>query len=143
MKKYRLFVICIVLMTLLAGCGSKETSTVKIDYGNSSIYTKKDMNDAIEIIEKEFSSWEGCELHSISYSSDDVCTDEKNIAWMNDFEKANENDPDFTQCIMFDSSFHSPKKDAGAWEPDEEYTGWSWWLARSEGGKWQLMTWGY
>ena len=44
--------------------------------------------------------------------------------------------------MMFDSSFRSPKKGGGAWEPDEEYT-WSWWLARSEGGEWKLMAWGY
>ena len=48
----------------------------------------------------------------------------------------------FTQCIAFDSSFHSPENGGGAWEANEEYT-WSWWLARSEGGKWKLMTWGY
>ena len=34
------------------------------------------------------------------------------------------------------------KKGGGAWEANEEYT-WSWWLARSEGGEWNLMTWGY
>ena len=48
----------------------------------------------------------------------------------------------FTQCIAFESSFRSPKKGGGAWEANEEYT-WSWWLARSEGGEWNLMTWGY
>ena len=26
---------------------------------------------------------------------------------------------------------------------DTEYTGWKWWLARSDGGEWKLMTWGY
>lgn len=130
-------------MVMDADCSDNKTSNVNINYGNSSIYTKKDMDDAIEIIKKEFSSWEKCELHSISYSSDDVCTNEKNIAWMNDLEEANDNDQTFTQCIMFDSSFHSPKKDAGSWNPDEEYTGWSWWMARSEGGEWKLMTWGY
>ena len=28
-------------------------------------------------------------------------------------------------------------------EKISEYTGWQWWLARSNGGKWKLMTWGY
>ena len=27
--------------------------------------------------------------------------------------------------------------------PDEEYTDWQWWLARSEGGQWKLLTYGY
>ena len=116
---------------------NNTASDVKIYYGNSAIYTEKDMNDAIEIIKEKINSWEGCELHSLSYSSDD-CNNADNIAWMNDFD-SNEI---FTQCIVFESSFRSPKEGGGAWEANEEYT-WSWWLARSEGGKWQLMTWGY
>jgi len=31
----------------------------------------------------------------------------------------------------------------GAWEADKEYTDWQWWLAREEGGDWELLTWGY
>lgn len=42
---------------------------VKIDYGASSIYTKEEMDAAIELIKKEFNTWDGCELHSISYST--------------------------------------------------------------------------
>ena len=61
-----------------------------------------------------------------------------------DVSVAAKDDPEvFTQCIAFDSSFHSPKTDSGAWNPDEEYTDWSWWLARSDGGEWKLMTYGY
>ena len=64
---------------------------------------------------------------------------------MNELAAARGQDATFTQCIFFESSFHSPKKgeDAGAWNPDEEYTGWQWCLARTEGGPWILMTNGY
>ena len=58
-------------------------------------------------------------------------------------EEANDAKETFTQCIMFTSSFHSPKEGGGAWMPDEEYTDWHWWLGRSDGGQWKLMTWGY
>ena len=142
MKRTIAIVLCLVLMFSVVGCGNSTTENVKIDYGTSAIYTEEDMKDAIEKIKENFKSMEGCELHNLSYSSDDVCTDEENIAWMNDLERANDNSQVFTQCIMFDSSFRSPKKGGGAWEPNEEYT-WSWWLARSEGGEWKLMTWGY
>ncbi len=141
MKKRGLFAICMVLIALFAGCGNKAAPAVTIDYGNSSIYTKEDMDDAVAIIRATFDTWEGCELHSVSYSSDDVCTSEKNIAWMNQLEEANDNEQVFTQCIMFDTGFHSPKKGATALNLDEEYE-WGWWLARREGGEWKLMTWG-
>ena len=64
---------------------------------------------------------------------------------MNELEEADDagKREDFTQCIMFTGSFHTPKYNAGAWNPDEEYTDWQWWLARPEGGQWKLMTSGY
>lgn len=133
--------LCLVLALSLVGCGNSTISDVKIDYGNSSIYTEEDMNAAIEIIKETFSTFEGCELHSLSYSSDEACNNADNIAWMNDLEEANDNKEVFTQCIAFDSSFRSPKNGGGAWEANEEYI-WSWWLARSDGGEWKLMTWG-
>ena len=117
---------------------------IEIDYGESYIYSRQDMDEAIEVIIGEFSTWEGCELHSIAYSSDEFCND-SNIAWMNELEEADDagKREDFTQCIMFTGSFHTPKYNAGAWNPDEEYTDWQWWLARSESGQWKLMTSGY
>ena len=142
MKKTVTAVLCLVIVLLFVGCGKADISKVKIDYGKSSVYSEEDMNAAIEVIKKQFSSFEGCELHSLSYKSDEECNNDDNIAWMNDLEKANDNKEVFTQCIAFDSSFRSPKKGGGAWNANEEYT-WSWWLARIEGGKWKLMTWGY
>ena len=142
MRRKLICTLLFMCLCTLAGCGKNNTSEVKIDYGNSKLYTKDDMKEAIGLIKKEFETWEGCELHSIAYVSDDENNDE-NIEWMNELETANDNKEHFTQCIVFRSEFHSPKKQSGSWEPDQEYTGWGWWLARSEGGAWKLMTWGY
>lgn len=64
---------------------------------------------------------------------------------MNDLAKDQNTGSAFTQCISFESDFHSPKnsKEQGSWNLDEEYEGWQWWLARTDGGNWQLITWGY
>lgn len=120
----------------------KEESAEYLDYGTSSIYTKAEIDAAIELIKKEFSTWDGCELHSISYSTDEECS-ESNIAWMNEIGKATDVKETFTQCIMLKSNFHSPLNGGSGFNPDEEYTDWQWWLARSEGGQWKLMTYGY
>ena len=124
-----------------AGCGRAATANAAVDYGASSIYTQADMDEAINVIKKAFRSMKGCELHSLSYTSDD-CTGADNVAWMNKLGEADGAKEIFTQCIVFESSFFSPEKGGGAWEAGQEYT-WSWYLARSEGGKWKLMTWGY
>ena len=109
-----------------------------IDYGTSETYSKEDMDAAIALIRGEFDSWEGCELHAIRYASDECCS-EDNLNWMNELGE----DKGYTQCIEFLSDFHSPVEATGAWEPDQEYADWQWWLARTDGGEWELLTWGY
>ena len=118
-----------------------EFNCYSISNGKRKVYSKEEIDSAIEIIKKQFASFEGCELHSLSYMPDEECNNADNIEWMNDL-RTDDNKEAFTQCIAFESSFRSPKKGGGAWEANEEYT-WSWWLARSEGGEWNLMTWGY
>lgn len=141
MKKILIVVFCLVMSLFFVSCGKGNTSNVKIDYGTSSVYSKAEMDSAIEVIKKQFGSFEGCELYSLSYMSDEECNNADNIEWMNDL-RTDDIKEVFTQCIAFKSSFRSPKEGGGAWEADKEYT-WSWWLARSEGGQWKLMTWGY
>ena len=114
---------------------------MKIDYGNSELYTQEDMDAAIQVIEAEFATWEGCELHSLAYGGDAACSDE-NIEWLNGLEMKEQTEP-FTQCILFSSSFHSPVEQRDAWDADTEYEGWQWWLGRSDGGAWKLVTCGY
>ena len=104
---------------------------------DSGVFTAEDIVEAEAVIHEEFDSW-GCELHSLAYAGDDCCTEE-NLAWMNSLGDGES----FTQCIEFLSDFSSPEDAAGAWEPDSEYTDWQWWLARADGGDWQLLTWGY
>lgn len=142
MKKAIAILLLITVLCGSAACAKKQKTEVSIDYGNSALYSKEDMDAAIAVIRKEFDTWDGCELHSISYGSDDACSAE-NIRWMNELEAANDAKENFSQCILFISDFHSPKNGGGAWNADQEYTDWQWWLARSEGGSWKLMTWGY
>ena len=138
MKRLLAMVVMFGCLLVLGGFGNRAVKDAAIDYGSSDVYTREDMDGAVAEILKTFRTMEGCELHSLAYSSDAICTDPENVAWMNELGDGE----NFTQCIMFDSSFRSPKDGGGSWEADEEYT-WSWWLARTEGGKWSLMTWGY
>lgn len=143
MKKTSALTLIAAILLCLCACGKATPPEVKIEYGKSALYTKEEMDAAIEVIKQKFSTWKGCELHSISYTSDDECN-EDNLAWLNGIEAENDAKESFTQCIHFSSSFHSPKDASNtAWNEDEEYTDWGWWLARSDGGEWKLMTWGY
>ena len=114
MKKNMTAVLCLTMLLFFVGCGKEDIAKVQIDYGTSSVYSKEEMDSAIEVIEKQFSLFEGCELHSLSYMSDEKCNNANNIEWMNDL-RTDDNKEVFTQSIAFDSSFRSPKSGGGAW----------------------------
>ena len=143
MKKIVVLLLALCCVVGLTGCGSRSPADVKIDYGKSALYTKEEMDEAIGIIRQRFTEeqWKNCELHRIAYGTDEQCGAD-NLAWMNELRDADAQEP-FTRCIMFTSEFHSPRKNSGAFNTDEEYYGWQWWLARTDGGQWQIMTCGY
>ena len=112
--------------------------TITVDYGSSDLYTREDMDLAVEMIDSEFSTWKGCKYNLVAYAGDE-CNSQENLDWLNGLEEGQ----DYTQCIEFLSSFHSPKEGGGVWEPDTDYDDYQWWLARKDGGDWELLTWGY
>ena len=123
---------------LMEVLGMKAGAAVAIDYGESGLYTQAELAAAVAQIMEAFASFEGCELHSLRYAGA-VCTSTGNLLWLNSLEEGK----NFTQVAEFLSDFHSPVDGGGAWEADKEYKDWQWWLAREEGGDWQLLTWGY
>ena len=124
-----------VIALMLCGCG--DVSGVKINYGQSDIYTREDMDAAIDRIKNEFRTWEGCKLYTIDYAGDERSMGE--LDYVNDLDE----NADFVECIVFESSFHTPIDGGSGFNSDETYTGWSWYLARSSGDEWVLLTWGY
>ena len=141
MKKVLWFLISFLFVCQLTGCSLLINP--KIDYGNSNVYSKEEMDDAIKIIKKEFfNSFMGSELKNIRYVSDDKCGVDE-LEWLNVLAEDNGSSEHFTECMLFLSDFHSPKNGRGDLEADYEYTDWQWWLARSENGKWKLVTYGW
>ena len=116
----------------------KGGDEVAIDYGASGIYAQSDMDAAIALIQAEIATWHGVALHSVRYAGDEANSDE-NLARLNEMKPGQS----YTQCIEFLTDIHSPVQGGGAWMPDREYTDWQWWLARTEGGDWQIVSWGY
>lgn len=130
--KRKRFGIVFLILLLLQGCSNGgDVSKVQIDYGQSSIYSREDMDSAIQKIKEEFKTWKGAKLLSVSYTDDKRAEEE--LSYCNELKDG----ADFSECIVFESVFHSPKKDSGAWNPDQDYTGWQWYLARSGKEDWE------
>ena len=113
---------------------------VSYDYGNSSLYTREELEEAAVQVKNTFDTWEGCELHSLRYAGDE-CNTQENIDWLNSLDKG----AGYVQVAEFLSDFHSPvtSDEPTAWNLDTEYTDYQWWLGRTFGGSWQLVSFGY
>ncbi|MBO4897594.1 MAG: hypothetical protein J5590_04790 [Clostridia bacterium] len=116
-----------------------NSSEVVIDYGKSDVFSKEDMDEAINIINGKFAKWRDCDVHSIRFGGDDKNI-EDNVEWANDCIQGQ----NFTEVMEFETDFHSPTEVSGEWgDSDTEYDDYQWWFARPEDGKWQLFYWSY
>ena len=124
-------------------------ASAQIDYGTSKIYTREDMNAAIVLIKNQFSQWKGCKLRNIRYAGDG-CNSAENIRWLNEIGNTGivggDCEKKYVEVMEFLSDFYASKdvkKYGLTFNPDFEYKDWQWWLARTEGGDWELVSWGY
>lgn len=134
-KRIRAVVLAVIITLTVVFVGSNIRPVI-IDLGISENYSEQEMNDAIDLIKEEFNSWHGCKLYCISYAGDDVCRKELNYV--------NTLAPDgivYADAIVFRMSFRSPIFGGGGWNPNFRYD-WSWYLARTENGEWEVLTWG-
>lgn len=139
MKKFLAsFIAAIILLTF------NQAAAVEINYASSEIYMQAEMNAAIKIFKKQFGKWKGCKLKNIRYAGDE-CNNAENLKWLNEIATAQGYAPNFTQCIEFFSDFYVSKKAEKytVFNPDSEYKNYQWWLARTSGGDWKLLTFGY
>lgn len=122
-------------LTLEEYLGGTRAPEVALDYGESELYRRDELIEAAVQIKCDFAKWAGCELHSLRYAGDDQ-NNEENISWLNSLSEGS----DYSQIVCFTGSFHTPAEQSRAWEPDEEYSDYRWWLARGEDGGWELVT---
>ena len=125
-------------VTLEGWLGAVNETDVEIDYGTSEIFTPEQLKEAAIQIKCTFAPWKGCELHSLRYAGDEA-DNEENLDRLN---SSSEN-AEFTQVAEFLADFHSPVEESGAWEPDQEYKDYQWWLGLTEDGSWEVVDWGY
>ena len=135
-KKRLLTIVASVVLTIVLIFSVINLWPASIDYGSSEIYSREDMDEAITLIKDQFYSWEGCKLYSIYYTDDSFC--QREVDYVNTLA---DDGVTYTECIVFRTRFRSPIFGGGAWNANFEYD-WSWYLARTDGGEWDLLTWG-
>ena len=106
-------------------------------HGESEIYTREDRQSAAKLISNTVESFEGCKLYAVKYEGDEVS--QKNLEYCNSLAA---DGVTYSESIVFTSYFRSPIFNAGAWNPNDLYS-WSWYLARTNSGEWEILTYGY
>ena len=139
MKKLISLFLIFVITFSLTSCGG-DISNVKIDYGKSELYTKEELDDAIEVVFEEFKTWKGLKMLTISYTTDEHSYDM--LGYANSLAKSKNLVPNFTQVIEFKSDLYASKYAGSEGFSEGMVYNWGWILARSNGGKWHLMSWG-
>jgi D-alanyl-D-alanine carboxypeptidase len=125
-------------MTLEVWLGAVRDSDPVIDYGTSELYTREELEAAAVQVKCRFATYEGCMLQALRYAGD-ACNTPEALSSMN---HGNDGEP-YVQVVEFLSDFDGPEAGSEVWEPGEKVKDYEWWLARTENGGWQLVTWGY
>ena len=126
-------------ITLEGYLGKASEEEVDIDYGTSELYTEEELKDAAIQVKCKYAFWPGCELKSLKYAGDDASTEEK-LAWANELAP----DAGYTRVAEFIMVFETTENVEGTTlVPDHEYADYQWWLARTDDGGWEIVSFGY
>ena len=88
------------------------------------------MEDAVKVIKRKFKHMKGFELHKVYFVDDEFS--ESTLQAVNAKGKKQGWTEKFTQVV------YNPE-----WEANTEYIHYGWTLARSDGGKWRIISEGY
>lgn len=138
MKKTGIIILLLLFTVLFSSCEKSNIENVNIDLGNSDIYSRQELQAAADKISNEIKGWNSVkEVYSISYCGDETAIEELN--YCNTLK-----DKEYTQCVVFESSFETAgSAESDGFNSNSRYDGWQWYLARTDNGEWEMLTWGY
>ena len=102
----------------------------------SEIYSDEDLQAAVDKIVNYFDV--KVEMQEITYQWDEESANQLNYC--------KELNPEVDECVFFKTNFYIPQQDAvmaWAFEPDTTLTDYEWYLGRTAGGEWNVLTAGY
>ena len=138
-KKVRLWILLILIA--LAGMfsqrllGGGDVSQVQRVIGESSLYSKADIEQMMDTVERTFRrEFKGCTLLELKY--DEAFSQKQSGDWAEQCRT--------DEAVVLTSSFQVDGSGGdGSLNPNSTYSKWMWVLTRNEGGDWKMQTWGY
>lgn len=136
MKEVKIILLSLSLLLVFA-VGAKviyefsggRTFGVKKEIGPSERYTKREIREAMKVVEKKFkANFDGCILKTLEYEEDS--SDE---SWAKEYRA--------DRAMVLTSAFYVGKNaELGAFGPDNTYDGYVWVLTQNDGERWVLQT---
>ena len=128
MKKAVCLFLALMMFLPIVVCSCKAKYDFEVDLGNSSVYSKAELENAIDLIlaEKESSNdgaWRLSTLYRIRYSGE-----------VNGYGE---------NTARFLVDFHTPKEPVVAFSPDFDYTDYQFFLVKNDAGEWIVKACGY
>lgn len=109
-----------------------------INLGESDIYSEENLQSAADVIINVIGGWLSVEqVYDITYCGDELSADNLDYCKML-------RDKNYTQCVVFKSDFlTSDSAENEGFNSNSRYDDWMWYLAKTDDGEWELLTWGY
>ena len=131
-----LTVLAVLVTGLAAGkylSGAGDVRDVKRIEAECTLYTRADLETAMDIVEKTFwKEYRGCKLLSIRY--DEVET-------LAEIERQRERAGELKLLILV-SDYQIGERSEMTWDRGKTYHDWKW-ILRNDGDGWKLVNWGY
>ncbi len=130
-----LIIIFIVFALITSNNKQGNIKNVEIVIGNSEIYSKEEIKDAIDIVLVKFKKFPAT-LNKIYY--DEEKSQQESNKWAKQYNA--------DEAIVLYSDFKTYSGEQAlnnGFNPNAEYLGWTWVIVRSNHDEWQLKTWGY
>ena len=122
-------------MLLFSGCTKGNVSNARIILNESILFTQAEIEDAMDVAIGHFKAeFEGYTLLEMKY--DETHSLRFSEEWAQTYGA--------DEGIVLLSSFEVDDKGGdGSFNPNDTYRNWQWVLVRTNGGEWELKTWGY
>lgn len=132
------FTVCFTACTLNPG----KTDTAKITIGESTKFSKSEIDQAVKAIKNKFKNFDHCTMTDLSY--DEAFSNEQARLYINEGKGAEMNN-DANNFIIFSSSFKvDSNSNQKGLNSDSTYSSYKWILTRdSKNGKWKVDEMGY
>lgn len=135
-------IILAIVISVFSACSISQTKTdnMTVNISGSDLYSQKELNSAVKVIENELS--DGHIISSIlriEYCGDTVS--KENLDYCNTLNSSNNK---YVSCAVFETDFITTDS-AGeeGFNEDDTYYDFSFYLAKTNGGDWEIVTSGY